>query len=100
MSGHGTPIPMTSHPSGPLQGEAHVPGDKSISHRALILGAMCVGETHITGLLEGEDVLDTGKAMEAQSCSPVGHDDPNRTSCTCGWRALTGGNMRHALEDL
>ncbi|MEO0905096.1 MAG: 3-phosphoshikimate 1-carboxyvinyltransferase, partial [Pseudomonadota bacterium] len=65
MSGHGTPIPMTSRPCGPLTGEAHVPGDKSISHRSLILGAMCVGETHITGLLEGEDVLDTGRAMEA-----------------------------------
>lgn len=73
MSGHGTPIPMTSHPSGPLQGEAQVPGDKSISHRALILGAMCVGETHITGLLEGEDVLDTGKAMEAFGARVTNH---------------------------
>ena len=65
MSGHGTPIPMTSSPCGPLQGEAHVPGDKSISHRALLFGAMAVGETKITGLLEGEDVLDTAKAMRA-----------------------------------
>lgn len=65
MSGHGTPIPMTSARSGPLRGEARVPGDKSISHRALILGAMAVGETRITGLLEGEDVLDTAKAMRA-----------------------------------
>jgi len=73
MSGHGTPIPMTSHPSGPLQGEAHVPGDKSISHRALIFGAMCVGETRITGLLEGEDVLDTGKAMEAFGATVTNH---------------------------
>ncbi len=73
MSGHGTPIPMTSRPCGPLQGEAHVPGDKSISHRALILGAMCVGETHITGLLEGEDVLDTGKAMAAFGATVTNH---------------------------
>jgi len=73
MSGHGTPIPMTSRPSGPLQGEAHVPGDKSISHRALIFGAMCVGETRITGLLEGEDVLDTGKAMEAFGATVTNH---------------------------
>ncbi|MBR9652611.1 3-phosphoshikimate 1-carboxyvinyltransferase [Thalassovita aquimarina] len=65
MSGHGTPIPMTSRKCGPLTGEAHVPGDKSISHRSLILGAMAVGETVITGLLEGEDVLDTAKAMRA-----------------------------------
>lgn len=65
MSGHATPVPMTSHRSGPLTGQANVPGDKSISHRALILGALCVGETVITGLLEGEDVLDTAKAMRA-----------------------------------
>ena len=65
MSGHGSPVPMTSHPSGPLSGTADVPGDKSISHRSLILGAMAVGETRITGLLEGQDVLDTAKAMKA-----------------------------------
>lgn len=65
MSGHGTPIPMTSTPCGPLSGTAEVPGDKSISHRSLILGAMAVGETVVTGLLEGEDVLDTAKAMRA-----------------------------------
>jgi 3-phosphoshikimate 1-carboxyvinyltransferase len=56
---------MTAHRSGPLSGRAEVPGDKSISHRALIFGAMAVGETKITGLLEGQDVLDTAKAMRA-----------------------------------
>jgi len=56
---------MLSRKCGPLTGEAHVPGDKSISHRALILGAMAVGETRVTGLLEGQDVLDTAKAMRA-----------------------------------
>ena len=65
MSGHTNVRPMTAHPSGPLRGEAAVPGDKSISHRALILGAMAVGETSITGLLEGQDVLDTASAMRA-----------------------------------
>jgi len=65
MSAHGTPIPMSAKTSGPLSGVAEVPGDKSISHRALILGAMAVGETKVTGLLEGEDVLDTAKAMRA-----------------------------------
>ena len=65
MSGHGTPIKMTSHASTGLSGEAHVPGDKSISHRSLILGALSVGETRVTGLLEGEDVLDTARAMRA-----------------------------------
>ncbi|MFC3614366.1 3-phosphoshikimate 1-carboxyvinyltransferase [Lutimaribacter marinistellae] len=73
MSGHGTPIPMTSHPCGPLTGEARVPGDKSISHRALILGAMAVGETRITGLLEGEDVIDTAKAMRAFGAEVTDH---------------------------
>jgi 3-phosphoshikimate 1-carboxyvinyltransferase len=65
MSGHGTAQPMIARPSGPLGGVAEVPGDKSISHRALILGAMAVGETRITGLLEGQDVLDTAAAMRA-----------------------------------
>ncbi|MEP4637556.1 MAG: 3-phosphoshikimate 1-carboxyvinyltransferase, partial [Yoonia sp.] len=73
MSGHGTPIPMTSRPCGPLTGEANVPGDKSISHRSLILGALSVGETRITGLLEGEDVLDTAKAMRAFGAEVTDH---------------------------
>jgi len=59
------PSPMSARPGGPLTGTAHVPGDKSISHRALILGAMSVGRTRITGLLEGQDVLDTARAMRA-----------------------------------
>jgi 3-phosphoshikimate 1-carboxyvinyltransferase len=57
--------PLTARRSGPLQGRVRVPGDKSISHRALILGALAVGETRISGLLEGEDVLNTGKAVRA-----------------------------------
>ncbi len=65
MSGHGEAQPMKSARSGPLRGVAEVPGDKSISHRSLIFGAMAVGETRITGLLEGQDVLDTAKAMRA-----------------------------------
>lgn len=63
MSGTGAPEPMIARRAGALAGEAHVPGDKSISHRSLILGAMCVGETRIEGLLEGEDVLATAAAM-------------------------------------
>ena len=73
MSGHGTAIPMTSAKSGPLKGTASVPGDKSISHRALIFGAMALGETKITGLLEGQDVLDTAKAMQAFGASVTRH---------------------------
>ncbi|MFY0309821.1 3-phosphoshikimate 1-carboxyvinyltransferase [Leisingera sp. D0M16] len=77
MSGHGTPIPMTSHRCGPLTGTAEVPGDKSISHRSLILGALSVGETKISGLLEGEDVLDTAKAMQAFGAEVVNHGGGN-----------------------
>src|ERR1700721_1854918 len=60
---HAKPSPLTARRSGPLQGRVRVPGDKSISHRALILGALAVGETRISGLLEGEDVLNTGNAV-------------------------------------
>ncbi|MEM6678271.1 MAG: 3-phosphoshikimate 1-carboxyvinyltransferase [Pseudomonadota bacterium] len=60
-----TPTPATIHATGPLRGEAVVPGDKSVSHRALILGALAVGETTVEGLLEGEDVLRTADAMRA-----------------------------------
>lgn len=55
--------PMTARRSAALSGVAAVPGDKSISHRALILGALSLGETRITGLLEGEDVINTAKVM-------------------------------------
>ena len=57
--------PLTARRSGPLQGRVRVPGDKSISLRSLILGAMAVGETRITGILEGEDAISTAKAMQA-----------------------------------
>jgi 3-phosphoshikimate 1-carboxyvinyltransferase len=56
---------LEARASGPLTGRVRVPGDKSISHRALILGALAVGETRISGLLEGEDVLNTARAMRA-----------------------------------
>jgi 3-phosphoshikimate 1-carboxyvinyltransferase len=75
MSGHGDAQPMKSRKSGPLQGVAAVPGDKSISHRSLIFGAMAVGETKITGLLEGQDVLDTAKAMRAFGATVTRHGE-------------------------
>lgn len=59
------PVPLTARQSGPIQGRVRVPGDKSISHRSLILGALTVGESTITGLLEGEDVLHTADVMRA-----------------------------------
>ena len=57
------PRPLTARSGGFLQGRTRVPGDKSISHRALILGALTVGETTVSGLLEAEDVLHTAEAM-------------------------------------
>lgn len=59
------PSPLESRSVTALSGRVRVPGDKSISHRALILGALAVGETRISGLLESEDVLNTAKAMQA-----------------------------------
>src|SRR3954447_8593366 len=57
------PRPFAARHTGPLRGEARVPGDKSVSHRALIAGALTVGETRISGLLEAGDVLNTAQAM-------------------------------------
>jgi 3-phosphoshikimate 1-carboxyvinyltransferase len=57
--------PLTARRNGPLTGAIRVPGDKSISIRSLILGALTVGGTRVSGLLEGEDVLNTAKAMQA-----------------------------------
>ena len=57
--------PMVAEPATPLHGSVQVPGDKSISHRALLLGASACGETQIEGLLEAEDVLATAAALRA-----------------------------------
>ena len=65
MTHSGPAAPLEARSSGPLSGKVRVPGDKSISHRSLILGALAVGETRISGLLEGEDVLNTAKSMQA-----------------------------------
>jgi len=60
------PRPLVSRPAGAgLQGSMTVPGDKSISHRALILGAMAIGRSRIDGLLEGDDVVATARALQA-----------------------------------
>ncbi len=57
--------PRRFMPGGPLRGTIRMPGDKSISHRALMLAALAVGESRISGLLEGEDVLATAAALHA-----------------------------------
>jgi 3-phosphoshikimate 1-carboxyvinyltransferase len=65
MSHSGTPMPATAKKSENLNGTVRIPGDKSISHRSFMFGGLAAGETRITGLLEGEDVINTGKAMRA-----------------------------------
>jgi 3-phosphoshikimate 1-carboxyvinyltransferase len=73
---HASTLRMTATAAeGPLSGSVRVPGDKSISHRAVMLGALAVGETTITGLLEGEDVLRTAAAMRALGATVIRHED-------------------------
>jgi 3-phosphoshikimate 1-carboxyvinyltransferase len=64
-------VPMAAWRSGPLAGRLRVPGDKSISHRALMFGALAIGRTEISGLLEGEDVLATAAALNALGAQAV-----------------------------
>jgi 3-phosphoshikimate 1-carboxyvinyltransferase len=75
---------LISEASAALEGHARVPGDKSISHRALMIGALAVGETRIGGLLEGEDVLRTAAAMRALGAEVV-QEGPGR------WRVAGRG---------
>jgi 3-phosphoshikimate 1-carboxyvinyltransferase len=64
---------LIAHPAGTLRGTIRVPGDKSISHRALMFAALAIGETRIDGLLEGEDVLRTAAAMRALGARVTQH---------------------------
>ncbi len=89
------PIPVTSRRSGPLKGRVRVPGDKSISHRAMIFGLLAIGETRVSGLLEGEDVMRTAAAARALGAI-VHHDGPG------AWR-VTGvgvGGLREPADVL
>jgi 3-phosphoshikimate 1-carboxyvinyltransferase len=65
---HPAPSPLAIHGSKALSGRVRVPGDKSISHRALMFGALATGRTRIAGLLEGEDILCTARALQALGC--------------------------------
>lgn len=78
LSTHPVTRPLAARrPSAPLRGTVSVPGDKSISHRALMFAALAVGETRIQGLLEGEDVLRTAAAMRALGADVI-QDAPGR----------------------
>src|SRR5215211_5509497 len=78
------PSPVTSAAGGRLRGRLRGPGDKSISHRALIFGLLALGETRIEGLLEGDDVLRTAAACRALGAT-VARDAPGR------WRVRGAG---------
>lgn len=75
MTAAATPQPLSLNAETPLQGRISVPGDKSISHRALMLGALSLGETVIEGLLESEDVLATAAAMRAMGARIERHEN-------------------------
>ena len=94
MSHAAVPKPLTALKSGPLTGVVRVPGDKSISHRALMFGAMATGRTRITGLLEAEDVVNTAKAVTALGCPAAKTGDI--------WEVLGRGigGFRQPLGDL
>ena len=69
-------MPLSAaRPAAPLTGTITVPGDKSISHRALMFGALAIGRTEITGLLEGEDVLATAAALRAMGAEITRAED-------------------------
>ncbi|MEM6781452.1 MAG: 3-phosphoshikimate 1-carboxyvinyltransferase [Pseudomonadota bacterium] len=70
-----TQNPVTSSKANPLRGVANIPGDKSMSHRALMMGGLAVGETIISGLLEGEDVMHTADAMRSLGATIEGGSD-------------------------
>jgi len=72
---HSAPQPVEISPRGALTGRVTVPGDKSISHRSLMLSGLAVGESRIEGLLEGEDVLATAAAMRAMGVTIERSDD-------------------------
>ena len=69
MTPHPTAQPLTAHSAPPLAGHVSLPGDKSISHRALMISALAIGESKISGLLESQDVLATAAAMRAYGAS-------------------------------
>ena len=70
---------LTARPRGPLKGRVRAPGDKSISHRALILGALAEGVTHIDGLLQSDDVLATAEAVAAFDAKVTRDDNDHWT---------------------
>lgn len=84
MAHASAPKPLAARRSTGLSGRIDVPGDKSLSHRALMLGALAIGETEVVGLLEGEDVLATAAACKALGAETARMEDGR-------WRILGAG---------
>lgn len=84
---------LEGHRSGPLQGSAAIPGDKSISHRSLIFGGLAAGTTNIEGLLEGDDVLNTAKAVRAFGAEVERIGDGQ-------WRVTSDGQWRNPETEI
>src|ERR1700680_3644245 len=83
--------PTVARRGGPLAGSIRVPGDKSISHRALMLGALAIGRTEISGLLEGEDVLATAAAVNALGAAAGPADGRSGAAPSRGGQCARGG---------
>lgn len=93
MSQSSVPRPLSAAASPALAGTASIPGDKSVSHRALIFGALTVGETRATGLLEGEDVLATAAAMRAFGAEVTREDNG-----TCSIHGVGTGGLAEPAD--
>jgi len=94
MSSHHAPISANSSPATSLSGDVSVPGDKSISHRSLMLGSQTLGKVEITGLLEGEDVIATANALRKMGVDIIQHSAGNWTVQGVGIGGL------HAPDDV
>ena len=90
--------PLTARRSGALTGRVRVPGDKSISLRSLILGALAVGETRITGMLEGEDAISTANAMKALGAVGGAHRRTGLAACAASASAALPSRPRRSIS--
>ncbi len=90
------PVTSPPKPDFPLRGQVRAPGDKSISHRALILASLAAGTSHISGLLEGDDILHTAEAMRGFGAEVIRQDAGNWQVTGCG--ASGWGPSKHVID--
>ena len=97
MSAHGAAQPMTARRSGPLRAWPRCRATSRSATASLIFGALAVGETRITGLLEGQDVLDTAKAMRAFGAE-VDAARRGRVDACMAWASAASPNPRDVID--